>query len=342
MALGAFLAGLLLAETEFRHQIEIDIEPFKGLLMGLFFMSIGMGIDIVAVWNDIYLLLACVVGIFIVKSIIISCLCLLFQMPRNEAITTGLILGQVGEFTFVIAAMMSQVGIIDNGTAQFIIVIASISMIITPIVSQWAVSLMDTLSDHENCETLHSYNENKDDLKDHVIIAGFGRVGQSIAHMLCAQQAQYIAVDRNGSQVIKMRNEGQPVIFGNANRVEVLRALGADKASALVLALDDPEASAHTVEISKKEWPNLPIFVRAYDYDDEKRLLKLGATQVVGEVTESSRQLANCIFHEIGAPLEALNTLKEEMLEKTKSDSKLVKIEVDSSNNDESLGKDVA
>ncbi len=320
MALGAFLAGLLLAETEFRHQIEIDIEPFKGLLMGLFFMSIGMAIDLRVVWNDVYWLIGCVVGIYVIKSLIITGLCLLFQMPRQVAIPTGLILGQVGEFAFVVTAMMSQTNLINNGVAQFIVVVASLSMIITPFVSQWAMYLMDTIPEQTNAENSLNLVENTENLSDHVIIAGFGRVGQTIAKMLNAQQTPFIAIERYGPQVMKMKEQGYPVIFGNANRKDVLMAVNADQASALVLTLDDPAASANVVQLCKKEWPDLPIFVRAYDYEHEQHLLQLGATQVVGEITESSLQLASCVLHEIGAPLEALNVIKDEMREKELSD----------------------
>ena len=313
MALGAFLAGLLLAETEFRHQIEIDIVPFKGLLMGLFFMSIGMGIDLRVVWQDLNWLLLAVTGIFALKAALITGLCFLFALPRHVAIPTGLILGQVGEFAFVIMAMVLHVGIVSPEVSQFIIVVASLSMIATPFIFHFSMHLADELSPEMRSDHPYKLSDDEEELKDHVIIAGYGRVGQTIAKMLTAQQTKFVAVDRNGPEVMKMKHSGHPVIFGNSNRKEVLKALGADKASACVVTLNDPKATLQTVKVCSEEWPELPIIVRAYDPKHEEELIRYGASQVVGEVSEFSLQLAGFVMHEVGAPLEALNALKDEM-----------------------------
>ncbi len=319
MALGAFLAGLLLAETEFRHQIEIDIEPFKGLFMGLFFMSIGMGIDLRIVWSDLFWVASSVIGLYFIKALIITGICMIARKPLSVALPTGMLLGQGGEFAFVVIAISMQAGLIPSHIAQFMVITASLSMIATPFVVLGAIRLMDYFADDIRGDHPYKLTETGEELSQHVIIAGFGRSGQAIAKMLSAQQVSYAALDRKGPLVMKMKRQGHPVIYGDSSRKEVLRALDIDKAVAVVIALNDIHATENTLRICREEWPGLPVFIRAYEKEQEIALKELGATQVVSEISESSFQLAGHILHQIGAPLEALNNLKEEMQKKENS-----------------------
>ncbi|MGH1351742.1 MAG: cation:proton antiporter, partial [Methyloligellaceae bacterium] len=223
MALGAFLAGLLLAETEFRHQIEIDIEPFKGLFMGLFFMSIGMGIDLRIVWSDLYWLAISVIGLYVIKAAIITGICLVARKPLSVALPTGMLLGQGGEFAFVVIAIAMQAGIIPPDVAQFMIITASLSLISTPFVVIGAIRLMDYFADDIRGDHPYKLTDTGEELSQHVIIAGFGRAGLAIGKMLAAQQVSYAAIDRKGPLVMKMKGQGHPVIYGDSSRKEVLR-----------------------------------------------------------------------------------------------------------------------
>ncbi len=319
MALGAFLAGLLLAETEFRHQIEVDIEPFKGLFMGLFFMSIGMAIDMRTVWNELFWLCGSVLGLYAIKTAVITALCLIAKKPFKVALPVGLMLGQGGEFAFVVIAIALQASLIPADVAQFMIVTASLSMICTPFVAIAATAIMDYYSEDLRGEHPYNLSGSDEELSNHIIIAGFGRTGQSIARMLSAQQVRYLAMDRNGPLVMRKKHEGYPVIYGNSSRKEVLRALGADQASALVVTVDDQKAAEQTVRVCREEWPDLPVFVKTHDPKHEEAILTLGATRVVGEISESSLLLAGYVLHQIGTPIEALNNIKEEMQKKEQS-----------------------
>jgi monovalent cation:proton antiporter-2 (CPA2) family protein len=305
MALGAFLAGLLLSESEYRHAVEISIEPFKGLLLGLFFLSVGMGIDLrVATENAGWLLLS-VIGLFAVKGSIIAGLALLFGRGRIVALEMALLLGQGGEFAFVVLGMAERLGLIELQISQFMLLVVSLSMALTPLTALLARRLAGK-AEHRDAEHAQGV-AGIARLEDHVLICGFGRVGQTIARILDAEQIPWAALDHDSTTVARERDAGRPVHYGDASRSEMLQRLNAAQAQAVVVTLDDPAAAGRLVAAVHRGWPHLPVLARARDAAHAGQLRKLGASDVVAEAEEASLQLGGLALLKTGLPEEAVH-----------------------------------
>lgn len=294
MALGAFLAGLLLADTEYKHQVEVDIDPFKGLLLGLFFMSIGMGIDPAAVAAAPVLLLLSMVGLYVLKSAIIFVLARLFATPTPVAAETALLLGQGGEFAFVVIGIAVAGGVLPTDIAQFMLIVAGLSMLVTPLMVRLARTVALRLEAQQ--DAADAAGDEPPSIAEHVIIAGYGRVGQMIGSMIGAEGVPHVAVDADSGLVAKLRREGAGVYFGDASRPEMLHRLGIDKASAMVVTMDSAAAAERIVAAVRLEQPNLPILARARDTAHALRLVAAGATKVVPETVEASLQLSESVL----------------------------------------------
>ncbi len=309
MALGAFLAGLLLSETEFRHQVETDIEPFKGLLLGLFFISIGMGIDFGVLASEWVNVVIGVVGLIVLKATILIGLVRAFGLPLTTSLRTGLILSAGGEFAFVgvTAAMGSD--IISEPVAQYMLIVAAVSMALTPFLADLGALLKKLLDDRMGAEPIQASEDEARGLEGHVIIAGYGRVGQTVAKMLGDLKHPYMALDLNVPRTRDCRAKGEPVYYGDAAKTDVLERVGADHAGAVVVTLDNFAAASRAVEAIRERWPGLPIFVRAWDMTHSDELFKLGATGVVPETLESSLQLAGQVLESLGTPREAVGDI---------------------------------
>ncbi len=302
--LGAFLAGLFLAGTEFSHEIEVDIEPFKGLLLGLFFMSVGMGIDYRVIADQAFWITASVAGLFIVKSFVAGGLCLAFGLPRHVSLEAGLLLGQAGEFAFVVVGLAMSLDLMPWDTSQFMLIVASLSMLVTPLVAAAGQRLGAVLKGEHELKRYARGLDAAEELEDHVIIAGFGRVGQMLGRILSREGVPFLAIDMNGPAIDEHRRKGLSVFYGDASRVEMLRRNHADVASAVVVTMDDWEASERLVHNARRRWPELPIFARARDQRHAKQLLTLGATDVVPETLEGSLHLSLRVLSGIGMPEE--------------------------------------
>lgn len=310
MALGAFLAGLLFAETEYRHQIEVDIEPFKGLLLGLFFVSIGMGIDIAQVAADPMWLIASVFGLYLIKSPIIYVLSRLFGESRPVALEAGLLLGQSGEFAFLVVGMAFGLGLMPNETAQFMLIVAGLTMMTTPPVAQFARRLARAL------EAREADNEQNDadipvGLAGHVIIVGYGRVGQMLGSVMDSQELPHIGLDIDADLVDRYRSVGAGVFYGDANRPEILRKFGVDQAAALVASMDSPQVVEQVVATARQHWPDLLIYARARDRSHATRLIARGASHAIPETIEASLQLGEMVLMGIGVPDQAARRIIE-------------------------------
>lgn len=302
MALGAFLAGLMLAETEFRHEIEVTIEPFKGLLLGLFFISVGMGIDYRMVRDDGMWILLSVAGLFLVKGAVIFALGLLFRLPRPTALEAGLLLGQGGEFAFVVLGLAMTGGILPVETGYFGLIVTGLSMLVTPMVAAIARWLAGRWESGMLVSGASSLQALPADLQGHVIITGFGRVGRTLVRLLDAESIAYVALDKHAGEVAKHHQAGLPVFYGDAARVEMLKKLHVETARALVITMDNPAGAERVVSVVRAHWPLLPVIVRARDAEHARRLLRLGATDVVPETVEASLQMANRVLTSIGVP----------------------------------------
>lgn len=300
MALGAFLAGLLLAETEFRHEIEVNIEPFKGLLLGLFFMSVGMGIDYRIVGHEALWISATVLGLFLLKSVITASLCLIFGLPRHTSLEAGLLLGQGGEFAFVVVGLAMTLKLIPADLGQFMLIVTGLTMVVTPLVAHTAGRLAARLESRATTVFQEGNLEQLGEIEGHVIIAGYGRVGHILGRTLDADGIPFLALDTSPNGVAHARSQGKPVYYGDASRLEMLRRAHAETARVLVLTMDDAEAAEHVVRVVHSEIPQLPIIARARDADHASLLYSLGAQEVILETVEASLQLAGRTLQLVG------------------------------------------
>lgn len=307
MALGALLAGLLLAETEYRHQIEVDIEPFKGLLLGLFFMSVGMGIDWRHVAAEPVMIAAMVAGLWTLKAAIIAGLVVAFRRPRHVAVEAGLMLGQGGEFAFVIMAAAAGLGIIPGAVGQQILIVTGISMLLTPLAANLAKSVSARFERKELSKSVGVGDESFGYYADHIIIAGFGRVGQTLGRSVQAEGFDYVALDADAEMIARLRDKNLPVFYGDASRGEIMAKAGIDRAAAVVVTMNEPAAASRIVREIHRRWPTVPIHARARDADHSRRLRELGATFCTPETVEASLQLAGNVLRTLGVEAPAVD-----------------------------------
>ncbi len=310
MALGAFLAGLLLAETEFRHQVETDIQPFKGLLLGLFFIAVGMSVDFAAVSDRIEWVILSVIGLMGIKGAIAAGLAYAFRQPRSVALEVGVLLSQSGEFAFIVVGAAMALGLLPPDVAQFMIIVAGATMMVTPISTAVGRHLLDRAG-RRILEVRHNVQMAAPDLEGHVVLAGFGRVGQTIGRLLEGQAVPYVALDLDASRLGVCRAHGLPVFYGDASRRDVLERARADHAAVIVVTMDDPERAARTVATLRQAWPRVPVLVRARDRKHAGELELAGAAGTVPETVEASLQLAAQTMRHLGMPPEAVSPLIE-------------------------------
>ena len=287
MALGAFLAGLLIAETEFRHQVKIDIEPFKGLMLGLFFLSVGMGIDWRVVIDNPLWIIASASGLILIKIAINFALCLAWRLPRHRAAEVAITLGQAGEFGFLIVGLSVTVGLLAPATGQFMVIVVGLTMIATPGLD-WLARRVAAALERGAAHTAAEAAPIADEIAGHVILAGFGRVGRTIASVLDRQDIRYVAIDRDPELVRRAAAEGRPLRLGDASRLDVLRAAGLGSASAVVVTIGDMAATQALTGEIRRHGPGLAIFARARDADHAGKLLEEGAN-VAGAACDSPR-----------------------------------------------------
>ncbi|NJN51807.1 MAG: potassium transporter TrkA [Gammaproteobacteria bacterium] len=309
-ALGAFLAGLILAETEFRHEIEVNSEPFKGLLLGLFFITVGMGIDLAEVLADPYMIAASVAGLFAIKTVITALIARGFGFGWAPAAEIGLLLGQGGEFAFVAIGLALGLALVPIDTAQFMLIVVSATLFLTPLAARLAHSLGRAVERRQRV-TSEPDSDITGDFDGHVVIIGYGRTGRLVAELLDRQQIAHVALDLDATRVRTLRAAGAPVFVGDATRGGVLERLQLHHAIALVVTTDDPDAAHRVVETARGLAPQLPILVRAHDSDHAAELLAVGATAVIPEVLEAALQLGQALLEKVGLPPDSVRALVE-------------------------------
>jgi CPA2 family monovalent cation:H+ antiporter-2 len=303
VALGAFLAGLLLSDSEYRHQIEVDLDPFKGLLLGIFFVSVGMAIDLKLVWAHIGWILLALVGLIAVKATVLYAAARLFRVERPVAAEVALLLAQGGEFAFIVIGLASAKGLLDVEIGTSAIAVAGLSMMVTPLLAKFARHLGERLEAMHH-EERHSPEAGMIELRDHVVIGGFGRVGQTIAKVLDSENVPWIAFDTNGTLVTEHREKNRPVYFGDASRHEILHHAGIKKARAFIVTLGSAESTERMVTEIIKLRPKACVLARAKDGEHALQLTKLGATDAIPEAIEASLQLAGRLLENLDFPEE--------------------------------------
>jgi monovalent cation:proton antiporter-2 (CPA2) family protein len=302
MALGAFLAGVLLADSEYRHEVEADIEPFKGLLLGLFFMAVGMSANLFLLLERPVVIVGIALGIVAVKLAVLYVIGLVARMPRASAASLGVSLSQGGEFAFVIYGVALTAGVFTGELSEILVVAVTLSMAVTPLAFVARDRILAHLSAREGVREF----EQIDAPETEVIIAGFGRFAQIIGRILRAKRIRFTALESSAAQIDFLRRFGTDIYYGDASRVDLLRAAKADKAKVLVLTIGDPEASVRTAETVRHHFPHLKIIACARNRQHATALMDLGVEHIVRELFHSSLVAARDVLEELGmSPAEA-------------------------------------
>ncbi|NOS98117.1 MAG: potassium transporter [Methylotenera sp.] len=305
-ALGAFIAGMLISETKFRYQVESDISPFRDILLGLFFISVGMLLNLQQIFSHIGWVLLILVVFILLKAAIVALVVRVVKYETGVAIRTGLILAQAGEFSFVILALGVEQKLVSGQALQVILATSLLSMVIAPFIIQYNGRITRRL--------VSSYNRNSgqivqdiDDvgkhLHNHVIICGYGRSGQYLGRFLKEENIPFVALDIDPTRVLEASAAGENVMFGDAARRVVLEAAGGARAKALVISYSDNRAAMKILHIVQESYPHLPVIVRTVDDSNMEALREAGAAEVVPEILEGSLMLASHALMLMGVPL---------------------------------------
>jgi CPA2 family monovalent cation:H+ antiporter-2 len=301
MALGAFVAGLLLAETEYRREIEVTIEPFKGLLLGLFFVSVGAELDLSALASHGAAVAQLTLAFVAIKAIVLFVLARLFGASNAVAAEAALLLGPGGEFAFVMIGAAVAGGVVAGADGQILLVAVALSMVAIPLLGRIGASLAKRpRAQPIEAEALA---EPPSDDDKRVLIVGYGRVGALIGEMLAVHKVPFIAVDVDPALIARERRAGKPVYFGDASREEFLRRCGIETARALIVTMDMPSANEAVVAAARRLRPDLTLIARARDAAHARTLYELGVTDAVPETIEASLQLSEAALVDIGVPM---------------------------------------
>jgi len=296
-ALGAFLAGVVLADSEFRREIEGDIDPFRGLLLGLFFMSVGASVDLALAWRHALPLAAAVLGLMAIKALVVYGVTRAFGIPARTAAQTGVALAQGGEFAFVLLGLASEAGVIATDISALATAAVAISMAATP----FALIAYDRLATRNFSSAPEPENAPWDTRPD-AIVAGFGRFGQIAARLLIVNKFRISTLDASAEQVALVRSFERRVYYGDATRLDLLRAAGAADARLLIVAIDNRDQAEDLVKLAAQYFPNLTILARAYDRRHAYRLMAAGAHIVERETFEAGLALGQKALRALGLP----------------------------------------
>lgn len=298
-ALGAFMAGLLVAETEFKPQVEADILPFKGLFLGLFFMTVGMSLNLDMLISRFPGIIGLAIALMATKSLVIMALSRVFNFTLSTAIHVGLLLSQGGEFAFILFALAGAQGTLPEELSQILLVVITVTMALTPLVAQLGKRIADSLEKHAISRPEHMVGETLD-LSQHVIISGYGRVGHTVARLLEAEHIRFVTIDMDSFLVARERKDGIPAYYGDATRAHVLAALGLARARAVIITHNDTRSALQTIHTVRELNSSLPIIARAKNLEQVQKLEKAGANLAVAEMFETSLQLGGALLKSLG------------------------------------------
>jgi len=316
LALGAFLAGMMLGETEFRHQVEADIRPFRDVLLGLFFITIGMLLDLAALPDILHWALLLLAAIIAIKLLLVAALARLMGAEPGVAVRAGIVLAQGGEFGLVLLSLALGTQLLEPRAAQIILAALVFSMALSPLMIHYNGAIVKRLfADtylHRREGLKREVARDAHDLAGHVIVCGYGRIGQNIARLLDKEGFGHIALDLDPVRVRDARAAGERVFYGDSTHQEMLEAAGLSRARALVVSFDDVHATLKILPQVRRLHPNVPILVRARDDSDLERLQRAGATEVVPETLEASLMLASHLLLLLNVPVpHVLREVKE-------------------------------
>nr|WP_313415614.1 monovalent cation:proton antiporter-2 (CPA2) family protein [Brevundimonas diminuta] len=300
MAMGAFLAGVLLSDSTFRHQLEADVEPFRAILLGLFFLSVGMALDIGVVVNDWRIVVAGLAAFMVVKALVIYVVARLFKARHHEAIERAALFAQGGEFAFVLYSAAATAGVIDAQAGAALTAIVILSMALTPLTTLALKRFLPKEAglSPEDAEGVDA----ADGLRGQVLIIGFGRFAQVVSQPLLARDVDVSIIENDVEMIQAAGNFGFKVYYGDGTRLDTLRASGAGKAEAVLVCVDKPEAADKIVQLVKSEFPGVKLMVRAFDRGHSLRLIQAGVDYQVRETFESALRFGQAVLEELGLP----------------------------------------
>ena len=306
-ALGAFLSGMLLSGTVYQHQISVDLEPFKGLLIGVFFVSVGMGVDLSAILPVLHWVLVAAAGVILAKFAATYGAARLLKVEAPLAGELGLLLSQTGEFAFVVIGLLQAKGVLEGQAAGFIVAVVTLTLVLTPWLAQAGGAVRVRLERALQDAQVFSVPEG-----GHVVIGGFGRVGRIVAESLEAQSVPFVALDADAVRVRLERAAGRQVFLGDASREEILARVALERASAVVVTLDEAHAAEAMVRAALRLKPDAVVLARVKDAAHARRLAALGARDVIPEAVEASLHLAGLVLRNLGLSEEAVMTHLDE------------------------------
>ncbi|MEZ5529401.1 MAG: monovalent cation:proton antiporter-2 (CPA2) family protein [Porticoccaceae bacterium] len=292
MAMGAFLAGMLISDSFYRYQVIAEIQPFRGLLLGMFFMAMGMSLDLHLLLEKPLLTLVLLAGLVTVKVLALMPAAILFGLNSRAALAVSLLLAQSGEFSLVLFSLANQSSLLPTELFQQLLLVALLSMLITPLLAHWAEKLARTPD--------QAASEVPDIHEAPIVLAGFGRVGHIIGEILARSDKSFVALDSDAAIVGRERANGHPVYYGDVRKPEVLKSAGASHAKAIIVTINDPEATEEIVSSLRKTYPDKHIYARGHSLNQCQLLNQLGATGVVSENIEASLELARLALSGLG------------------------------------------
>ncbi|PPD16373.1 MAG: potassium transporter TrkA [Methylobacterium sp.] len=310
-ALGAFIAGLMLAESNFRHQLEADIEPFRGLLLGLFFMSVGMGLDSAVIRANWQVILGGAAGLMLLKIVLIFVLLRLGRLAFPDAVRGAVLLSPVGEFAFVILPLAAGIGLLDTTTATILSAIAALTMFFGPLLVKFAEPALAWRKKRLGSEP--AMEENYDDADGEVLVIGFGRFGQVVNQIFLAAERNVTVIDRNIDQIKTAARFGFKVYYGDGRRLDVLRAAGAENASVIAICIDDREATSAIAEMARRAFPSAKVIARAYDRTHALDLMERGVRSPFRETFDTALALGREALVAMGVPEDEADELRDDV-----------------------------
>jgi monovalent cation:H+ antiporter-2, CPA2 family len=299
LALGAFAAGLLVAETEYQHQAEESIAPFKGLLLGLFFMNVGMTMNLDFISQNYIKIALLSIGLLSIKASIIFGLSKIFKFSTGVSFHTGLLLSQGGEFAFILFKLAQDQKIINSSTSQLLMIVVTTTMAITPLLSTIGGIIASKLDASQDMN-LEDMNKETADLENHIIVIGFGRVGKMVARLLEAEKVHYISTDIDSTVVEEGRKEGFPLYPVDSCNIRMLENIGISRAQSVIFTIKNEVTLMRTLRTIRDKYDKVPIIVRSEDLSEEEKYINAGATNIVPETYETGLQLAGAVLKSVG------------------------------------------
>ncbi|AEK75218.1 potassium transporter [Rickettsia conorii subsp. heilongjiangensis] len=310
LALGAFVAGVLVAETEFRLQAEESIYPFKSLFLGLFFMTVGMNIDALEMYEKISHILTLSIALIGIKTLIITAFCILFGFNKGVAFYSGLLLSQGGEFGFILFSLGKDSGVLEESTADILLLVVTFTMALTPLLAALGQKIAEKVDKGLGKTPTQMIELGARDLINHIIIAGLGNTGKMVARVLEAEGISYVILDLDDDRVKEELSNGLPVFKGDVSQADTLKALGTERAFAIILTMNNQVTIKKSLKTISGNYQDIPVVVKLKNLKNAREFYDLGATTIIPESYETGLQIGGTVLKNIGISEQEINRIK--------------------------------